>query len=211
MHSEIKKILSLFLAAVLILVPAVPAEAAGSSPMQYGTMEYYSTVNDGTITDSYHYSDDWFFSNSAERNDDLALTSMQLIAASSDSSSEGLGIQFLQKLGFTDAAYVKNDTDDHAVCNYVHAKKQITNGTETAEVVAVVIQSYALDSQTKKLGWMQNFTVNTDPSHEEHGGFADAADQIIGEIRALSGSENTRFPPWKRAARCQAGCRAHCL
>lgn len=193
MHSEIKKILSLFLAAVLILVPAVPAEAAGSSPMQYGTMEYYSTVNDGTITDSYHYSDDWFFSSSAGRNDDLALTSMQLIAASSDSSTEGLGIQFLQKLGFTDAAYVKNDTDDHAVCNYVHAKKQITNGTETAEVVAVVIQSYALDSQTKKLGWMQNFTVNTDPSHEEHGGFADAADQIIGEIRALSGSENTRY------------------
>ncbi len=194
MKFRFRNVLMVLLMLLLVLSQSFSAKAEETSPMQYGTVEYHSTVTDGeTINDIYHYSDEWFFHSSAERNDDLALTSMQLTAASSDGSAEGLGGQFLNKVGFTDASFVHNDSEDSALCNYMYAKKQITNGTENAEVIAVVIQSYAFDQLTKKLGWIQNFIVNTDPSHTEHGGFADAADKVVSEIAALSSSADAKY------------------
>ena len=116
MQKHFKKLLALLLA-LTMAVGAVPSVFAAEPETLTGTVEYFSTDNRAFVEDTYTYSDAWFFEDPAERNDALALVSMQLVAAATD---EGKGIDFLSELGFTASGSVadkaENRNADHS-CN----------------------------------------------------------------------------------------------
>ena len=150
-------------------------------------------TKDSMLTDGYYYSDDWFFEDSAEANDALALASMQLTAAALDDAPDGPGAQFLNKLGFEETGFAFADPSDPDMCSYTWARKTITDGSETATLVAVGFQSYSFDKVVKRTGWKQNFRVNGGTIGAEHDAFASALAGVIDEIAALGGTGNVRF------------------
>ena len=126
-----KRLSAKILSVLLVLVMTVtlfPTEVkADASPWKIGTVNYYSTgEGNNIITDSYYYSDEWFFEDPTVRNDALALISMQLTAAAVDDRADGLGPAFLDELGFSETGYVKCPDDDPNACNYTWGKKTIT-------------------------------------------------------------------------------------
>ena len=141
-----------------------------------GTSEEYSTFDAGNVLkDSFYYSDDWFLADPAEQNDSLALVSMQLTAAATVGDREGAGAEFLEKLGFEEIRFINFESDNPDDCAYMIGTKKIGNDT----LMAVVVQSYAFDNETKKKGWTQNFTVNGIESGTvggEHYAFSRAAE-----------------------------------
>lgn len=161
----------------------------------FGTSEEYSTVSAGEmLTDSFYYTDDWFSQDPAERNDSLALVSMQAVAAAAEESADGKGGDFLRGLGFENVTFVGSGMSDPDACNYLYGTKTVSDGTGTYTLVAVVIQSYTFDASVKEQGWQQNFTVNGENAASgEHFGFAQAADKVTPAIEGLGDSENTRY------------------
>ncbi len=161
----------------------------------FGTSEEYSTVSAGEmLTDSFYYTDDWFSQDPAERNDSLALVSMQAVAAAAEESADGKGGDFLRGLGFENVTFVGSGMSDPDACNYLYGTKTVSDGSATYTLVAVVIQSYTFDASVKEQGWKQNFTVNGDNTTSgEHYGFAQAADKVTPAIEGLGDSENTRY------------------
>ena len=191
-----KKAISIIVAFTMLfsMLPPMQSAAAGEPAMKYGTAEYYSTyTKDSMLTDGYYYSDDWFFEDSAEANDALALASMQLTAAALDDAPDGPGAQFLNKLGFEETGFAFADPSDPDMCSYTWARKTITDGSETATLVAVGFQSYSFDKVVKRTGWKQNFRVNGGTVGAEHDAFASALASVIDEIAALGGTGNVRF------------------
>ena len=84
----------------------------------FGTSEEYSTVSAGEmLTDSFYYTDDWFSQDPAERNDSLALVSMQAVAAAAEESADGKGGDFLRGLGFENVTFVGGGMSDPDACN----------------------------------------------------------------------------------------------
>ena len=176
------------------ILPPMQSAAAKEPSMKYGTAEYYSTyTKDSMLTDGYYYSDDWFFEDSAEANDALALASMQLTAAALDDAPDGPGAQFLNKIGFEETGFAFADPSDPDMCSYTWARKTITDGSETATLVAVAFQSYSLDKVVKRTGWKQNFRVNGDTIGAEHDAIASALAGVIDKIALLGGTGNVRF------------------
>ena len=161
-----------------------------------GNVDWYSTYTSGkTINDTYYYSDDWFSDDPSSENQELALASMQLTAASVTDDENGAGAEFLKSMGFEEVGFSDFTSSDPASCNYTWGRKTISDGKGECTLVAVAIQSYALDSKTKNHGWKQNFTVN-DPDGEpsgEHFGFASAADSIAADIAALGTSDKVKI------------------
>ncbi len=166
-------------------LPAVHAEE--EDPFLYGTLTEISTVDTtAVLKDSFYYSDDWFTQKPEERNDALALLSMQLTAAAVNDDADGYGTAFLKELGFRDIGYASFGSDDPEDCAYTYAKKTLKDGTE---LTVVCVQSYAFDAKTKTKGWTQNFIVNDETAEGEHKGFGTAADKVIDAVAALGGDK----------------------
>ena len=164
---------------------------ADTSPWKIGTVNYYSTgEGNNIITDSYYYSDEWFFEDPTVRNDALALISMQLTAAAVDDRADGLGPAFLDELGFTETGYVKCADDDPSGCNYTWGKKTITGDDGDATLIAVQIQSFTFDQIYKSIGWSQNFHVNGDEITDEHFGLGEAYSSVLPDIASLGDGES---------------------
>ena len=187
----------ILLAALCMILTLLPAEAGASESAGYrfGTADIHSTQWPGeTYRDSYYYTDDWFLEKPEKRNDSLALVSMQLAAAAVTGNTKGAGCTFLKGLGFTKTGISKhfNSKDPDDSC-FTWGKKTITSGGTSYTLVAVVIQSYAFDSTTKKKGWVQNFAVNGESTEGEHAAFSLAAEKVIDEIMNLGGSGPVRY------------------
>ncbi len=122
------------------LIPSV--YAAGPEPdVLTGTVEYYSTAKEERVTDEYTYSDAWFFEDPNERNDALALVSMQLTAA-----TDGvMAVNFLSDLGFAKTGTVNYDSADPTDCSFTWGVKNVSDGSGSASLVAIAFQSYAED------------------------------------------------------------------
>ena len=187
-----RRILSLILASFMMLSLISVVHAADESSYIYGTADIYSTVERGTmLSDSFYYTDDWFFESPETKNDALALVSMQLVASVASSDKDGPAAAFFKKIGFSDL-HLTDHSDKKDGCAYMWARKTIEKDGESANLVAIIIQSYALDSSVKEVGWQQNFTVNGDTIEDEHYGFQSAANTAMKEIETLTG-ENTKI------------------
>ena len=164
-------------AAMMVVILCVPASAlaqeSAESTNHYGAVDLFSTYEPGEVMkDSFYFSDDWFTDDPAVVNDALALVSMQTVASVIDSDEDGAGAAMLKKMGFNSIEFYNFDTEDPDDCAFVRAEKALPSG---GRLVAVVVQSYSMDSAMKKKGWTQNFVVNGDPIESEHYAFAKAA------------------------------------
>ncbi len=172
------------------------AEEDGSQYI-FGKSTEYSTFSAGEeLTDSFYYTDDWFSQDPAGRNDELALVSMQAVAAGAEESADGRGGAFLRGLGFENVAFAGSGLSDPDACNYLYGTKTVSDGSGSYTLVAVVIQSYTFDPSVKEQGWRQNFTVNdknAESQGSEHFGFALAADKVTPAIEGLGGSGNKKY------------------
>ena len=139
---------------VLAAMLAVPASVfADEIPEadQFGKVDMYSTSSAGAVLkDSYRFSDKWFKVDPAEENTGIALLSMQLVSAAVDNDADGLGGDFLSKLGFDGIGYYGDPDLAVKDCNYTYGTKKLDDGTT---LVAVAIQSYAFDKNGKMKGW----------------------------------------------------------
>ena len=165
-----------------------PADSDASLEV-FGRLTEYSTYKAGELLkDTFYCNDAWFGDDPAKRNDALALLSMQLTAAAVTSEENGSGALALRKLGFDRLGFVGFGTDDSDDCAYTWATKKIGDKT----LVAIVFQSYALDSATKVKAWKQNFHVNDEDAFGEHAAFKKASEKVLDGIASLGG-ENARF------------------
>lgn len=182
---------------LLIMILTVCLSGCGRS-YEYtsGDLEWYSTYSPGKmIADTYYFSDDWFSDDPSSENKELALASMQLTAAAVTDDEGGSGAAFLKSIGFDEVGFNDFADSDPDGCNYTWARKRISDGKDEYTLVAVVIQSYALDNKTKNHGWKQNFIVNDEAGEAagEHHGFAAAADSAAKDIAGLSGSDQVKY------------------
>jgi len=177
--------------------PLTFALAADDAAYRFGTLQEYSTYSSGEmLSDGFVFSDAWFLEAPEERNDALALASMQLTAAAVEEGSDKSGGAFLQDLGFEQIGFERFDSADPNDCTYTWGTKTITDGSDSYTLVAVAIQSSSLSSQTKIKGWKQNFTLNGDSEEAttgEHFAFARAADTVVDEIAALGGTGKVKY------------------
>lgn len=167
----------------------------GMYSYDFGTAEEYSTFNKGFVRDSFYYSDDWFDENPEVRNDELALMSMKLTAAVIDDDSEGseTGKAFLEKLGFDSVGSYGFHTEDPDDMSYMFAKKKLDSG-ET--LIAVIVQSSAMDNGIKLKSWKQNFTVNGEDASGEHYAFSKAAEMALPQIETISDGTEGNVKYW---------------
>lgn len=177
-----------------MLAALLPQTVAADVPsMKFGTMSFTSTMGEArTLTDSYYYSDDWFGEDPGVRNDSLALMSMQLVAGAVE-GADGNGTGLLSELGFTETGFNGFGENDPDGFNYIWGRKQINAGGEDCTLVAVVVQSYSLDKEVKKAGWMQNFHVNGEEPTAEHYAFQKAVNKMIDSVAGLSGSGSVKY------------------
>jgi len=176
------KSLSALMACILITgMLAIPVSAEGTNDT-FGSVSYFSTASPGDeLSDSYYYTDDWFFENNSARNDALALVSMQLVAASVD--EDGYGTGFLTDLGFEDVKYVRAGTSGNDMCHYITGRKSIQKDGSSKTVTAVVMESYSFDTTVKQNGWTQNFVINNgEEVTPYHFGLHTAAESAVDEI-----------------------------
>lgn len=187
MKHKWRRFAALFVMA-MVLVTSLPlsamAQGSETQTTYYGTVDLASTYEPGSVLkDSFYFSDEWFEADPAETNDALALVSMQLTAAVADGDEEGSGTAMLRKMGFSNIKYYNFDSDNPDDCAFVRAEKPLASG---GRLVAVIIQSYSLDSAVKKKGWTQNFVVNGDPVEDEHYAFAKAAELAMNDVQDLA-------------------------
>lgn len=194
---HLQRSLLVVLLATAVLVGSIPIKAFAQESLelpaanQFGKVKYYSTATPGKLLkDSYAYNDQWFMTDPAVENPDMALLSMQLIAAACESDAEGPGGQLLEELGFSDIGFRGSHDATIEDCNYTYGKKQLSDGST---LVAVVIQSYAFDSETKAKGWQQNFLVNGEHATASHYGFQEAVNAILPEVTDLTDSDSVRY------------------
>ena len=191
------------------LVPAGSAAFALTGPahVQAAEVEDYQysliTLNSSyegekRLNDVCYYTDDWFFQSPSLQNDSLALLSMQGVSATVDNSNDGSGVSFFKSLGFDQVSFYGADTSDPYDCSYTLARKTIKKGSQTANLLAVFIESYGKDSSARVRGWRQNFTVN-DPDNRagtdlmaEHYSYSQVADKAYNRLKSLV-EPGTRF------------------
>ena len=166
-----------------------------SGNYQTGTVLLNSSYSRGTtLIDSYMYSDDWFFDDPAERNDILALASMQVTAAVRSESADDYGCTFLkEQLGFSETGVTIIDMEDFYSSNYTWGKKTISKDGKSYNLVLIAIQSLAFDDEEQKNPWRQDFTVNGESTEGEHHAFSTSAEKILDDVAAFSASGNTKY------------------
>ncbi len=186
------------LLAALLLAGSLPAALAADAAAAYdnagaevfGVYSAYSTYAAGeTIRDSFRWSDHWFEEAPSKRNDSLALLSMQLVAAAVKDEENGAGAGLLRALGFDSVGFTGFKTGDPDDCAYTWARKTVGDCT----LVAIAVQSHALDAQTKVKGWKQNFIVNGDTAEGEHFALGRAAEKVVDGIAALGGGGKVKY------------------
>ncbi|MBR2742449.1 MAG: hypothetical protein IKD89_02565 [Clostridia bacterium] len=197
-HRALKLISFILLAAMLAAVLPLGALAGHVelSSYEYGTAEYYSYVSGRFISDRYYYSDLFFSGDPAEKNDELALISARLSSASTDDTH---GAALLKKLGFSDVAVKKYQSENADDCAYTTGRKTISiDGTEYT-LIAVSVQS----SEYGLKGWLQNVSVNnaasadssawtkTDGQGGDHAAYRIAAESITADLSAGDIDEKT--------------------
>lgn len=176
---------------------SAPAYAGSPANDGYGTVDIWSTMGLGDVlTDGYYYSDDWFSQDPKERNDALALASMQLVASAVDDDPEGTAATYLRGLGFDEVGFEGFNTDDPIDFAYTWGRKTVNGDT----LYVIAVQSYSFDAGTKLKGWTQNFMVNGDPTGDdkdatsgEHYAFSHAVERMSQSIMALSGSRPAKY------------------
>ncbi len=184
--------------AFLIAVTPVLSSMGGVSYAEeekeylFGSADICSTVDKEMLKDTFYYSDDWFSEDPEVRNDELALMSMQLVGSVMDDKENGSGAKLLKSLGFSDIGFFGFESEDPDDCAYIYGKKKVGGDT----LIAVAIQSYALESTIKMKGWIQNFTVNGDDASGEHEGLSKAAESVLGKIAALSDGADGKVKYW---------------
>ena len=176
---------------ILMTVGFLPAKISASGDADvFANSTGYSTYAPGEILkDSFYYTDGWFDNVPEQRNDSLALLSMQLAAAAIDDDVSGSGANMLRELGFGAIGFIGFDSDDPDDCAYTWAAKTIDDYT----LVAVVVQSYAFDSSIKEKGWKQNFKVNGETETDEHFAFGRAVDSVVDGIASLGGTGKVKY------------------
>lgn len=189
---------AMLLAAALMVLTSVfvlgPEKASAEDEPEYtfGRADIWSTADKEYLTDSFYYTDSWFSGDPEERNDSLALISMQLCAAAVDDEEDGTGAKFLGKLGFEDIHFENFTSEDPDDCAYTWAKKRAGGST----LIAVIVQSASFDDKIKAKGWKQNFTVNGDTAAGLHDGFSRAEKSVLDDICALSTGEGDDVKYW---------------
>lgn len=177
--------------------PVTQAFAADGATYRFGTLEEYSTYALGELlNDSFAWSDDWFFDNPEDRNDALALASMQLTAAAVYDGADSKGGAFLSDLGFDQVGYERFGSSDPDDCTFTWGTKTIGEGSDACTLVAVAIQSYSFDNQIKAKGWKQNFRVNDEAqgiTAGEHVAFARAVGTVLDDIATLAGGGKVKY------------------
>ena len=160
------RFLCLLLALSMIVILPGARIHAQEEDYRYGTVDLYSTSSAGEILhDSYYYTDGWFLSDPYDRNDPLALLSMQMTAAVCE---KGSGTAFLEDLGFMENGTVKFGSTDPDDCAYTWGRKTVSEDGNDYTLVLIAIQSYSPDKDTKYKGWVQNFKVNGEEYTAEH-------------------------------------------
>ena len=162
---------------------------------RFGRIEEHSLSSTETLLkDSYFYSDGWFFDDPEARNDELALMSMQLVAASSKNESDGRGEAAVRELGFDEVGFETFYDDPWGDCAYVWGKKTINDGFKSYTLVAVVIQAYSTDPEIMHRAWVENVTVNSeDQTTGEAYGWGHAAEHIMDSVVGLGGSGKVKY------------------
>ncbi|MBR2547331.1 MAG: hypothetical protein IKF07_03980 [Eubacterium sp.] len=177
--------------AVMIFMPALAFAEEIPEADQFGQVEFYSTAEAGTVLkDSYRYSDRWFTVDPAMENKELALLSMQFVAAAVENDADGLGADLLKKLGFDGIGYRGNPDLTADDCDFTYGAKRLDDGSM---LVAVAVRSYAFDQSGKVKGWPQNFSVNGESAEGEHYMLSKVAEAVVPEIAALGGSGDVRY------------------
>ena len=167
-------------------------ETPESFSYRFGTVDLCTTAQEGLyLTDGFFYSDDWFRCDPAVQNDELALLSMQLTAASVEGENSR-GVKMLTDMGFEETGLVGFDQENVDGFNYTWGKKTITSGSVEYTLVAIAVQSYSFDSNVKRDGWTQNFLVNGETESAEHYAFAKAVDAMYDGILKLAGDGNVK-------------------
>lgn len=124
--------------------------------VRFGTVEEYSTFESGSILeDAFYYDDNWFTKPGTERNDALALVSMQLVASAVENDKDERCADFLKKLGFENIKSVSLDKENDAF-GYTLGMKKVGDDT----LAAMVMHSFSFDGLSKEIAWVQNFTIN---------------------------------------------------
>ena len=184
----IKRILTVLISGALLISGSVTPVLADEPNDQFGSVTLFSTASPGsTLNDSYYYTDDWFFESNDVCNDELALVSMQLVAATVDEG--GHGAEFLTALGFENVTYVSAGTTGEDMCHYITGRKTVEKDGENKVVTAVVMESYSFETTVKQSGWTQNFVVNNgEEVTPYHYGLSRAAasaiERIAGDLAA---------------------------
>ncbi len=197
MKKKTIKALTLGLAAILIAGTLMMTGCGKSYEYITGDVEWRSSYSADSgdaerkmISDTFYYSDDWFADDPSKENKELALCSMQLVAATVTDDEGNTGEPFLKAMGFEETGFSDFDSDDPDDFNYTWAKKSIDGGT----LVVVAVQSSSDTRALRNKAWKQNFTVNdpdqADPSGE-HYAYAKAVDKMVDEIAALGGDGAT--------------------
>ena len=184
MHKGFMKMMAIVLALLFVVSQLYVTALAtnDSDPDVFGVFEENSTYEVGTkLTDSFYYTDAWFEAEPETRNDALALISMQMVAAAVDNDANGSGAALLKQIGFEQVGFHGFGSEDPDDCAYTWGTKRIDDYT----LVTIVVQSSALDKETKTKGWTQNFIVNDETCQGEHAAFAKAANKALDGIVAL--------------------------
>ena len=102
---------------ILLCLPILLTGCGKSYEHIFGDVEWMSTYKEKSsdpdlmIKDTYYYSDDWFSDDPSTENKELALASMQLVAACVSDQDDNPGAAFLKSVGFEEIGYsdfVKN-------------------------------------------------------------------------------------------------------
>lgn len=161
--------------------------------------ESYANTNSKNVKHSYYYSDDFFYTDSTQYNNSLAVMSLGLELSSFSSPkydhdykkvidekyrAENI-VDAYAKLGFENAKYYHYDTplsDDSDKVAYSIAKKAITNGHSTDTLIAIVVRGGGYGAE-----WVSNFHVGNNGNAQ---GFDKAARDILPQLEQYIKSTN---------------------
>ena len=152
MQNVMPAALAAVFAILLTMISAGSVYAADEDQYIFGTVRESSTFSAGEfLEDSFCYSDQWFLKGPEERNDALALLSMQLsAAATTDGQENGNGAALLKQLGFEDMQFTGFQSEDPEDMAYTCAVKTAGEGDSRYTIIAVAVQSYSTDDAIKK-------------------------------------------------------------
>ena len=173
MKKNARKLLSIMMAAVLLIGMSVVGVSAADDTVITGTFTYMPAFTDGPATETFYYSDSWLTAPSATQNTRLTTMSMALAYASMEIEGSSYITDLYSKIGFDEVRI-----DD-------------MNGTPTTDTIGTAIAHKTIDGQDviavsirgNKYGaeWAANLRAGAFGDIE---GFAKASEKVIARIKA---------------------------